>query len=120
MEPGEAEIRYLNGQDYETLVRIPLTLKAAQVTLSAPKTAEAGTKVNVKWTGPDHKGDFITIVPKGTPEKKWKKYASTRGGSPAAIMVEGDGPHEIRYLAGQDYRTLARIPITITPATSEE
>jgi Ca-activated chloride channel family protein len=104
----------VQGQNYKTLARQSLTLTEAKATLVAPESAGAGASIEVEWTGPDHKGDFITIVPKDTPEKKWAKYAYTRNGSPATVIAPMQvGPAEIRYLNGQGYDTLARIPITI-------
>ncbi|MEM9080451.1 MAG: VWA domain-containing protein [Verrucomicrobiota bacterium] len=121
MDPGPAEIRYLLGQNRKTLVRVPISIEAAQVTLAAEASAEAGTNVKVTWTGPDNPGDFITIVPKNHPEKKYAKYAYSRSGSPADILApEESGDYEIRYLAGQDRRTLFRVPIKVTPNTKEE
>jgi Ca-activated chloride channel family protein len=42
----------------------------AQFTIQAPDSAPAGSKVEVNWSGPSEPKDFITIVEKGTPEKK--------------------------------------------------
>jgi Ca-activated chloride channel family protein len=121
MEPGAAEVRYIAGQNRETLARIAITLEDAEVTLKADKSAEAGTNVKIEWTGPDNQGDFITIVPKNLEEGKWAKYTYTKSGSPADVKAPAEaGDCEIRYLSGQNRKTLARIPIKITPSTSEE
>ena len=72
--------------------------------------------MEVIWKGPDNKGDFITIVKMGAPEGSYLEYAYTKDGNPAGLVAPDDpGPHEVRYLSGQGYRTLSRAPITVTP-----
>ncbi|MDQ8190654.1 vWA domain-containing protein [Roseibacillus persicicus] len=121
LDAGEAEIRYIGGQGRDTLARIPITIEAPTIVLTAAASAEAGSKVNVEWTAPNNQGDFITIVPKSTPEKKWLKYVYANAESPAGIQAPDEaGEAEIRYIAAQDRRTLARVSITITPSSKEE
>jgi hypothetical protein len=52
------------------LARRPLRLVPPEVDLSAPKETAAGSSVSIAWTGPDHPGDFVTIVPAGTPDER--------------------------------------------------
>ena len=113
--PGEAEIRYINGQGREALARIPITLTEAKVTLKAPEQAVAGAMIPVEWTGPANQGDFITVVIEGTEEEKWAKYQYAK--EAGTLKIESPitpGAAEIRYLTGQDRKTLARIPLTLT------
>jgi Ca-activated chloride channel family protein len=115
--PGEAEIRYMAGKGNRLLARIPLTLTKAAVTLEAPETAVAGATIPVKWSGPANKGDFITIVMKGTAEGKYAKYAWAREAGTADVIAPPTvGEAEIRYVAGQNKETLARIPLKLTAA----
>lgn len=116
--PGEAEIRYMSGQGAKVLGRRPLRLVAAAITLEAPAQVPAGSSVNVTWTGPNNAGDYLTIVPKGTPEGTSQRYAFTTRGSPAAVAAPATpGLAEVRYVSGQGNRVLARIDIElIAPA----
>ena len=115
MDPGPSEIRYIAAQGRATLARIPILVKEAEVTLSAPPDAVAGSAVNIDWDGPGNQGDFITIVPAYAEERSYKKYTYAKPGEYAvkvnAPMDPGDA--EIRYLSGSDRQVLARIPITI-------
>jgi hypothetical protein len=121
VEPGTYEIRYLGADaPYPTLARRPLTVNDTSATLLAPDSVDAGAAFDVSWTGPDHKRDFITIVPAGTPEGQYRSgYAYTSKGSPLKLMApDTAGDYELRYLTGQTISLLARTPITVTPVTA--
>ncbi len=114
IEPGDAEIRYMSGQGAQVLARIPIRIVAAEINLEAPPHAEAKSNVSIEWTGPNNKGDYITIVPKETPEGQYKAYANTSAGSPLSIAApETSGAAEIRYVSGQGSKVLKRRDITI-------
>jgi hypothetical protein len=113
---GDAELRYMTGQDGRVLGRRPIKIVAAEVTLSAPTESAAGSPVSIKWTGPNNPGDYITVVAKGTPDGQYGKYTLTASGSPLSVTLPketGDG--EVRYMAGQGNKVLARIPIKVIP-----
>jgi hypothetical protein len=113
-QAGEYEIRYLTGQEYLTLEARPLIVGGVTATLEAPTSPAAGEALSVRWTGPDNPRDFITIVPAGTPEKKYAKYVYTERGNPVEMQAPDEpGDYEIRYLTGQDYRTVASLRITV-------
>jgi Ca-activated chloride channel family protein len=117
IEPGACEIRYVSGKGRKVFARRALTVRAAEVTLRAPAKAVLGTQVSVEWTGPNNRGDHLTIVPKGTPEGRTERTAMTSRGSPALVGTpKTPGPCELRYVSGQGGRTLARAEIEITPA----
>jgi Ca-activated chloride channel family protein len=84
--------------------------------LEAPAECRAGEEVRIEWTGPDNRGDYITIVRAGTPDGHYAKYRETRHGTP--LMVEAPdeaGEAEIRYVAGQGNVVLARRAIRVVP-----
>lgn len=115
---GEYEIRYLTGQDYLTLAARPLVVGGVSASLDAPTNPAAGEALSIQWTGPNNPRDFITIVPAGTPDRKYKKYVYAANGNPAKMQAPDEpGEYEIRYLTGQDYRTLAAFKV-IVGATS--
>ena len=118
IEPGDYEIRYLSEQSgYPTLASVPITVTAVSASLDAPTEAMAGSALSVDWQGPDGSGDFVTIVPTGTPEGAYGVYFYTRSGSPGQLDAPLEpGDYEIRYLSGQSgYPTLASAPVTLTP-----
>jgi len=112
--PGDAEVRYVTGQGHRVLARRPLRILPAEVSLSAPDEAVGGTTISVDWTGPDNKGDYVTIVLPGARDADYGNYRETREGSPMRLLmpVEG-GEHELRYVTGQDRRVLGRRTIRL-------
>ncbi|NLT72043.1 MAG: VWA domain-containing protein [Verrucomicrobiaceae bacterium] len=114
---GDAEIRYMTGQDNKVLARIPLKLEAAEVTLKAAESVVAGAEVTVEWTGPDNERDYITIVPKDLEDGNYAQYTYTSEGSPLKVLTPIEpGDTEIRYMTGQDNKVLARIPLKLEAA----
>ncbi|WAC18389.1 VWA domain-containing protein [Luteolibacter sp. SL250] len=114
MQAGKAEIRYISGITGKILARKPVELTKFEITLKAAAEAVAGSAVSIEWTGPNHKGDFITIVPKATKDGEYEKWTYTRGNSPLNVIATSTpGDSEIRYMNEQGNIVLARHPIQI-------
>ncbi len=118
--PGDYEIRYLAEKSpYPTLASKPLLITPITAELNVPTQIAAGSGLIVRWTGPDNPRDFITIVPEGSPERKYKKYKYTSAGNPLELPVpDQPGIYEIRYLLGQSYATLASAKVTVTSVSA--
>jgi len=117
--PGDAELRYMTGSGSRVLARRPIKIVAAAVSLEAPAKVAAGAVVEVRWTGPNNAGDYITIVPAKLPDGQYRRYADTARGSPANVEAPAEaGPAEIRYMSGQGARVLARRAIEISVGAS--
>ncbi|WP_414664329.1 ribosomal eL8 family protein [Horticoccus sp. 23ND18S-11] len=115
--PGPAEIRYVSGQGRKILGGRALVIVAPEMSLEAATEVVAGTKFSVTWRGPKNPGDYITVVPKGTPDGQYRNYTDTAKGSPLEITALIDaGPAELRYMTGTGARVLARRPIQIVAA----
>ena len=115
--PGEAELRYMTGTKARVLARRPITVVAAVVTLEAASSVPAGASVEVRWSGPNHRGDYITLVPKTTPDGQYGNYADTARGNPVKIAApKSAGEAELRYVSGQGARVLSRRAIQIIAA----
>lgn len=118
-EPGSYEIRYVTGQTRSILTKTNITVLKAGVTLKAPASAPAGSYFTVDWTGPDNRGDYITIVPPDAPDRKFLGYAYTKKGSPAKIQApDQPGDYEIRYITGQSRKVLGRIKMEVTAVSA--
>lgn len=114
IEPGAAEIRYMSGQGARVLARRELQITAPTIQLSAPGQAAAGSTVSVTWTGPDHPGDYLTIVAQGAKDGAMFRMTATTRGSPAKVDAPPQpGPAEIRYMSGQGNRVLGRTSIEL-------
>ena len=112
---GDSELRYMTAQGAKVLGRFPVRVVAAAIEIDAPATASAGSKVTVKWTGPNNPGDYITIVPQSLPDGQYAAYANTDNGPSLTIAAPKTGLAEIRYMSGQGAKVLQRRSIIITP-----
>ena len=113
---GSFEIRYVVAQSKRTLASREIVLTDVEATLDAPSTAVAGSQIKVAWTGPDNKGDYISIAQVGAEEGKYISYDYTRRGSPVKITTpDTTGSFEIRYVVAQSKRTLVATEISLTP-----
>jgi len=121
LEPGIAEIRYMSGQGDKVLARREVLIEKAVITLKAPDEASAGSEVSVEWTGPDNKGDYITIVSKQRPDGEYADYSYTKRGSTLKIKApDKEGEAEIRYQTEPGNKVLFRRVIKVTPAAETE
>jgi Ca-activated chloride channel family protein len=113
IEDGAYEIWYVAGSDDTVFATRPITVTPYRITLQAPTAVDAGAEFEVEWTGPDGPGDYITIVPAGSPERTYFSFAYTASGSPATITAGTEtGNYEIRYIAGTG-DTLASFDIVV-------
>ena len=116
-EAGDYVLRYHLEQDYRVLGERPLEVANAVASVEPPAEAETRSIIEVRWQGPNNKGDFITIVERGAPERY---YGLNNGypvrGNPVRIEApEKPGEYDVRYLTGQKYLSLASAPLTIVP-----
>ena len=112
---GEAEIRYVTGQDKKTLAAIPIVIQAATAELlEAPDKIAANDKVSVKWNGPNNRRDVICIVPPDAPARQVNNYIYPVNGPDQQIRAPRDpGEYEYRYVTGRDRNILARKKVTV-------
>ena len=93
------------------------TAETGTYAVSGPKTAGAGSQIQVKWTGPNNPGDYVTVVKKGAPVGEYTTYFSTQAGNPGQLLMPlTPGEYELRYSSEKDSPnpTLASAPITLT------
>jgi Mg-chelatase subunit ChlD len=89
---------------------------AQSASVKAAATAEVGSKLEVRWTGPNAKGDFVSIDEAGAPDHAYGPYAYPSTGNPVSILVPTQpGKYDIRYhSAANGYPVLARASVTVT------
>jgi Ca-activated chloride channel homolog len=118
-DPGTYEIRYIMEQDSTLLAKNTITIKATAATVQAPESAPVATEFEVTWTGPDNKGDYISIARPDQASRHYINYTYTDKGSPLKVRAPSDpGVYEIRYVQYLGDKTLATATIEITPVTA--
>jgi len=115
-EPGSYALRYHMGQSGAVIGSRPLRVLPNSATVSGPSTVVGATDFDVRWTGPDNLGDYLTIVQAGADPRDYLDYRYTREGASLTLKAPLDaGPHELRYMTGRSRQVLASVPITVTP-----
>ncbi len=114
MTAGAFELRYIAGADSKTMVSRPIAVTPLQIALEAPPAVDKDSTFAVKWTGPNGPGDYVTIVPAGSPAGTYASYAYTANGSPATLTAPGTaGPYEIWYASDRAPGIFKSIPIIV-------
>ncbi|MFQ5652035.1 MAG: VWA domain-containing protein [bacterium] len=115
-KPGRYEIRYHAGQSWKVLATTALVVLANTATVSGPPRVPGGSEFEVKWSGPDNAGDYVTIVAAGAGHRAYLSYQYARRGSPLRLKAPLEvGKYELRYLTGQTRQILASAAIEVTP-----
>jgi Ca-activated chloride channel homolog len=114
---GPHEIRYVSGPGLRTLLRLKVNVRGAAASIEAPDTVPAGTDIEIRWTGPNAAGDRIVVVKADEVDGRYGLgdfSASTDTGNPTKLKAYSDpGEYEVRYLATEGARVLARRHLTI-------
>jgi hypothetical protein len=114
IRPGAGEIRYMSGSGAKVLARRAIAVVPAEITLNASPETTAGGIVTIEWKGPNHPGDYLTIVAKTAKDGVAAGTSYTTRGSPAKIPAPKEaGAGEIRYMSGQNNVVLARRDILV-------
>jgi hypothetical protein len=84
--------------------------------VKAAPTAEVGSNIEVRWTGPAGPGDFVSIDAAGAPDDVYGPYAYPSAGNPLTLLVPTTpGNYEIRYHVGASgYGVLAKVPLVVS------
>ncbi len=118
--PGDYELRICEASNgYKTMLSRPIKITAAEATVSAPASVAAGATFEVKWTGPNHERDYVTIGETAPGGRLYLDYKYSRSGSPVKLAApEKPGDYEVRYILGVGDTVIARQPITIGEVTA--
>ena len=89
--------------------------KVPEAELTAPDSVTAGSVFELGWSGPNGKGDYVTIVKKGTEDRLYGNSAYTKHGTPLSMTaLINPGECELRYVYGKLSKVIARRPIMVT------
>jgi Mg-chelatase subunit ChlD len=117
---GDYVLRYHLGNSYRVLASRPLHVGTVGATLEFPAQANAGGTLAVKWTGPGHKGDFISIDKVGAADRTYGNYAYPEAaGRPVEIRVPDEpGDYLVRYHLASSYGVVGSAPLTVQAVTA--
>ena len=120
-EAGPVELRYVSPiRKNSVLARVVLEVGDAEVTIEAPDSVPAGSKVKITARGPVGKGHWVGFAPKGSSISAYLNY-----GRPTAAVSEMElmppsepGEYELRYVLNERERIIASRPITVTASAA--
>ncbi len=115
--PGDYELRYQTNKGV-VLARHALSVGDVAATLNFADTAGMGSKIEVRWTGPENARNYITIVRPDAPDNSYKDYVYTKAETVSLVVPEQAGSYEVRLLSADGKRVLARAPLTVGAATA--
>jgi hypothetical protein len=106
-EPGSYEIRYLRNNPREVLATVPFEVTAIAASLEGPASVAPDARFEVAWSGPNNRGDFVTIVAAGAAARAYGSYVDARSGTSekktgrtvATLRAPAQpGRYELRYV----------------------
>jgi Ca-activated chloride channel family protein len=112
VDPGSYEVRYVQDGK-KVLARSPIAVGAATAELTAPASVAPGAAFEVTWTGPNNRGDWLTIVPREAAASAYASYVDADRGAPQTLRAPAAaGVYELRsVLRGKT--VIATRPVTV-------
>ncbi|MEJ2031118.1 MAG: VWA domain-containing protein, partial [Maritimibacter sp.] len=122
-DEASAEVNFTVVDDTPMTVTLVLPEPAPpalpEATISGPASAPAGSTIEVSWTGPNAKNDYVSVVTPGSNDGAMTAKTFTSEGSPLQIHLPMQtGEYEIRYVMNDGSNVLATQPITLTEITA--
>lgn len=113
---GVYEIRYIFGKGKRILAKTVVTIDPVTATVQAPDSAAVGSTIEISWTGPGYKSDYISIALPDQRSGSYKTYSYVRQGNPVKLKVPKQaGNYEVRYIMKLKTQVLAKSSLTVTP-----
>ena len=98
----------------------PQPVAEATAAVNGPASADIAAPLEISWTGPANKDDFISIALPAQPPGSFFNRAFVRNGNPAKVWAPSDpGEYEVRYMLGRGTKLLAKAPITVNAVTAK-
>lgn len=117
-EPGQYLIEYSMDQASTRVTSVPIEITDIAASVTAPASAEAGSTIEVAWSGPDYPRDRIGVTPvDGDPAWPYRAVNETRteDGNPLKLLMPAQpGNYLIEYIVDQDHSRLVSVPIEVT------
>ncbi|MEO0700135.1 MAG: hypothetical protein AAFY81_10555, partial [Pseudomonadota bacterium] len=80
----------------------------------------AGEPLRVTWTGTVDSGDYVNLVPLGTPDDEFGLYTQVRDTTAHDLTAPDEtGLYEVRYMLREGRRVLARQTVEVVAADAQ-
>ena len=115
IKPGTYELRYWNGDSNVVLAGQPFDVTAMDVAVTAPKTVQAGTMLEVEWQGPGARRDAVQFfLPKdGKVHASKRVQSGDYANQKIQLKAPAAGEYLLRYWSGDGGTSLAEQPISV-------
>lgn len=81
---------------------------------SVPPVADMASRIEVGWTGPGNKDDFVVIAREDDPPQKWVSRAFVREGNPLKLWAPSEaGEYELRYIVGRGAKVIGCAALSV-------
>ncbi|MEM7597199.1 MAG: vWA domain-containing protein [Pseudomonadota bacterium] len=118
-DTGVYEVRYVLQEGGKTLASTDIELVAADVSVSGPEEVRAQSSMTVSWTETINTGDYISVVPVGSPDDDFSQYFVVRDQNSKEIDTpDAPGLYELRYILKEGNKVLARQTIDVVDANA--
>ncbi len=118
-EAGTYEVRYVQQQSHKILASEQIEVGEVTASFKVPATAPAGSTLNVAWTGPNYRDDYISVAKVGSAGKTEVNYTRLSTGNPVKLLLPAEpGTYEVRYIQQQSHKILASEKIEATAVTA--
>ncbi len=117
---GEYELRYLHAHSNRIIGRRAIQVTPVQAEVKVSQSANVAAEIEVAWSGPAYRSDYITIAKVGDVAGRYDNYAYTSKGTPAKLWAPAEpGQYEVRYILSRGTQVLARAPLTVKSVTAQ-
>lgn len=109
-QPGEYELRYeYRGREDAVRATLAVTLGEAVPSLSVQGELEAGTTVEVAWTGPGTEWDFLSVADVDGDAGYYTASDYLTSGNPIPLALpDTPGTYELRYIYGENREIIVK------------
>lgn len=96
---------------------LPVTLAETAGTITVPDSVVAGSVIEVTWSGPGNRQDFIEVVPMdATPETAPLAATRVSQGSPLSVHAPAiPGIYQVRYMMRDTKEVLTSRQVEVKP-----
>jgi Ca-activated chloride channel family protein len=115
---GQTEVDVTKDAPAKITVALSTNLPKASLQPASTSVPATGS-LEVKWSGPNGKDDYIAVARSNGETLETRHYTYTHEGNPLKVRVPGEaGEYELHYVSDATGAILARTKITVTPVTA--